>query len=62
MAQTNEKRNREEKDKDVKKPYESPAIIYSGIIRTRAGSPGDLGFGDGEDNAVDPADLFGNGS
>ena len=62
MAQTNDKRNKEKKDKDTKKPYESPAIISSGIIRTRAGSPGDPGFGDGEDNVVDPADLFDNGS
>jgi hypothetical protein len=50
-------------DQDAKQekkrlPYEPPAIIYEGIISTRAGSsypsaPSDSGDG------VDPADLFG---
>jgi hypothetical protein len=51
----------EAKEKQEKKPYEPPAIIYKGIISTRAGSPAVL-VGDGEENGVDPADLFGNGS
>ena len=38
-------------------PYESPAIIYEGLITTRAGTPTG---GAESDNAVDPADLFGN--
>jgi len=37
--------------------YETPAIIYEGMITTRAGSA--LPGGEGGD-AVDPADLFGN--
>jgi len=37
--------------------YETPAIIYEGIITTRAGS----GLpGGGDPDSVDPADLFGN--
>ena len=40
-----------------KSTYEAPAIIYKGIITTRAGSPvGDDPSGAG---SVDPADLFG---
>jgi len=40
-----------------KKAYEAPAIIYDGVISTRAGSPTG---GGSENNAdgVDPADLF----
>ena len=37
--------------------YEAPAIVYDGLISTRAGSP----LGGGSDNnadGVDPADLF----
>jgi hypothetical protein len=41
-----------------KRPYEAPAIIYTGIISTRAGSP--LGGGNSDPVGVDPADLFGN--
>ncbi len=37
-------------------PYETPAVIYEGVITTRAGSP--VGGGDSE-KGVDPADLFG---
>ncbi|MCA9873231.1 MAG: hypothetical protein KC441_06240 [Anaerolineales bacterium] len=40
------------------KPYEAPAVIYEGLITTRAGTP--TGSGASSDNAVDPADLFGN--
>jgi hypothetical protein len=40
-----------------KNTYEAPAIIYQGIITTRAGS--NIGAGSGE-GIVDPADLFGN--
>ncbi len=36
--------------------YEVPAIIYEGMISTRAGSP--LGNPSGSDS-IDPADLFG---
>jgi hypothetical protein len=35
--------------------YETPAIVYEGVITTRAGTP----EGDGSE-AVDPAELFGN--
>ena len=38
--------------------YEAPAIIYDGVIRTRAGSPAGFQRGTGQ-RGVDPADLFG---
>lgn len=38
-----------------KQQYKAPAVIYEGTITTRAGSPAGKG-----ENAVDPADLFGN--
>ena len=50
----------ESQEKQEKKPYEPPAIVYEGIITTRAGSPATLGD-DGKESGVDPADLFGNG-
>ena len=50
----------ESKEKQQKKPYEPPALVYEGVITTRAGSPATL-VGDGEESGVDPADLFGNG-
>lgn len=42
-------------------PYEVPAIIYEGLISTRAGSalPGSSTSG-ASSQAVDPADLFNN--
>ena len=45
-------------DKDSnknKKRYAAPAVIYNGIITTRAGSPTG---GDGGTDGIDPADLF----
>ena len=36
--------------------YEQPAVIYDGIISTRAGSP--LGGGTDSNGGVDPANLF----
>lgn len=43
-----------------RQPYEPPAIIYSGLITTRAGSPMGIIYDDplGVDG-IDPADLFG---
>jgi hypothetical protein len=40
-------------------PYEAPAIVYEGLISTRAGSllPGSTGT-----EGADPADLFGKNS
>lgn len=35
--------------------YEMPAIIYEGVITTRAGSP----VGGPDKSGVDPADIFG---
>lgn len=63
MAITNSRseKTREDGEKGEKRPYKQPAIIFEGIITTHAGSPTPL-TGDGDDNAVDPADLFGNGS
>lgn len=40
-----------------KRPYESPAIIYTTQITTRAGSP--LSIDKGGADEADPADLFG---
>ena len=59
MKQALKKEHVAEKEGTQKKlAYQSPAIIYEGMITTRAGSP--IGFGgDGEDS-VDPANLFGN--
>ena len=41
--------------------YEAPAIIYEGIITTRAGTPTGGGSTGSEESGVDPADLFGSG-
>lgn len=38
--------------------YQPPAIIYEGTISTRAGSPIGPRPG-GDDQAIDPVDLFG---
>ena len=46
---------KEEKKQEGERPYAPPAIIYTGQISTRAGSP--LG-GDGGPDPVDPMDLF----
>lgn len=35
--------------------YETPAIIYEGVITTRAGSP----VNDPDKSGIDPADIFG---
>lgn len=40
-------------------PYQKPAIIYSGLITTRAGSPAGL-TDTPEEFGVDPSDLFSN--
>ena len=46
-------------EKRERLPYETPAIIYEGLITTRAGSPPGGGAPDpGE--GLDPVDLFGN--
>ena len=45
---------------DQRASYEAPAIIYEGVISTRAGTGDPLGDGSGSDDSVDPADLFGN--
>ena len=45
-----------QQDKQEKRPYSPPAIIYSTVITTRAGSP--LGL-DSDPDPIDPADLFG---
>ena len=43
-----------------KSRYEAPAIIYEGVITTRAGSVINSIFNPDE-RQVDPGDLFGNG-
>ncbi|MCA9936955.1 MAG: hypothetical protein KC415_23630 [Anaerolineales bacterium] len=51
------KQLKETKERVEKRPYETPAIIYTTQITTRAGSPLTV---DNEPAAgVDPADLFG---
>ena len=46
----------EQEKQEEKRPYGPPAIIYSGQISTRAGSP----IGSPSDSeGIDPADLFG---
>jgi hypothetical protein len=47
-----------EKKSSIKKPYHTPAIIYTGHITTRAGSPTSIN-GSPDGSAVDPTDLFG---
>ena len=46
------------KQVESKKQYEAPAIVYEGMIATRAGTPF---FAPPDNNQVDPADLFGSG-
>jgi hypothetical protein len=45
---------------DKRLPYQKPAIIYHGVVTTRAGSPTGV-IGDPEKSGVDPSDLFGDG-
>lgn len=49
-------RSHELEEREEKRPYETPAIIYSATISTRAGSP--LSSPSGVDD-IDPMDLFG---
>lgn len=49
-----------EKKRDGRIPYETPAVIYEGVISTRAGSPPNRFPGGSGGDGVDPADLFGN--
>ncbi len=60
MQLTNIDSQRLNVNRNEKPTYEAPAIIYKGIITTRAGSGGPVGdpSGSGE-SSVDPADLFG---
>ncbi|MFQ5419488.1 MAG: hypothetical protein ACE5EY_03890 [Anaerolineae bacterium] len=47
----------ERKEQNERADYEAPAIIYEGVISTRAGSPTVFAP---KGDAVDPADLFNN--
>ena len=42
-------------DQQARLPYERPAVIYTGLISTRAGSSGTGSVPD----SLDPADIFG---
>lgn len=53
---TSPREGEEREKREERRPYTAPAVIYSGQITTRAGSPVGEGGGTG---AVDPADLFG---
>jgi hypothetical protein len=55
MDSTESKKTNSKEQSDRRATYEAPAIIYEGVITTRAGSPVFSPEGDG----VDPADLFG---
>lgn len=46
----------ERKEQNERAAYEAPAVIYEGVISTRAGSP----VAAPDSNGVDPADLFNN--
>ena len=42
-----------------KKPYEKPAVIYQGVIKTRAGSPFGVSPADPKPaDPFDPAQIF----
>ena len=47
----------ENKEDTVRAPYETPAIIYEGLITTRSGCRVVPGGGE----SPDPADIFGGG-
>ncbi len=51
----------EKKDQEARLSYCAPAVIYEGVITTRAGSP-PIGAEEIYDTGVDPSDLFGGGS
>ncbi len=44
-------------ESETKRTYEPPAIIYKGVVSTRAGSP--ISVPNNDPTGVDPADLFG---
>lgn len=47
------------RNESTKKVYEAPAIIYEGVIGTRAGTPTFGGLAPNNDPAISPEDLFG---
>ncbi|MFO7538294.1 MAG: hypothetical protein R6X32_09575 [Chloroflexota bacterium] len=56
MKTANQPQSEKQKTQSERLPYEMPAVIHESLITTRAGTP----FGNPDDNnAVDPADLFG---
>ena len=46
-----------EKKENKRRPYKRPAVIYDGVINTRAGTP--IGRPGDPAPGVDPDDLFG---
>lgn len=50
--------DKRETQTEEKKVYEPPAIIYEGIISTRAGTPA-LGLAPDQGPGINPEDLFG---
>ena len=50
-------RSHKQSEADQRLPYEAPAIVYEGVISTRAGSPQNISPGASGDG-VDPSDLF----
>lgn len=44
-------------DSEQRAPYQTPAIVYEGVIGVRAGTPVP---GRGPEPGTDPGDLFGN--
>ena len=45
---------------EARRPYQRPQILYSDVLKTRAGSPLSPPHGSGAADAFDPANLFGN--
>ena len=54
-AKSNQPTTKKKKQTD-RAPYETPAIIYEGLITTRAASRTDPD--NGPDGSLDPADIF----
>ncbi len=57
LLKNNDPQGIQNKEK-VEKSYEAPAVIYEGLITTRAGTV--ISGPVNGDPSVDPADLFGN--
>lgn len=57
MTWASSEQSHPQSEADQRLQYEAPAIVYEGVITTRAGSPAGVTPGD-SDAGVDPSDLF----